>query len=418
MIVRKHPEKIALVGSYPPRRCGIATFSADLLRSVEDQYAAAKCLVVPVTDVPEGYDYPAEARFEIREQDLANYREAAEFINFSGAEVVSLQHEFGLFGGAAGSHILALLRALRPPIVSHLHTIQDQAAPAFRRVLEEIVQLSARVITMSDHGRRLLETIYGAAPERIDVIPHGIPDLPFAEPDIYKVPLGLQGRRVILTSGLLNPNKGIEYLIQALPEIVRQFPHVVYVVLGATHPVQRRLEGEAYRLMLERLVARLGLDRHVLFCNRFVSHEELKEFLGAADIYVTPYLDPTQITSGGLAYAFGCGKVVVSTPYRHAQELLADGRGILVPFRDSPALAREIIAVLRDEVRQSALRREAYLLGREMTWSNVARRFMASLEEARYRPLPRTQVGEASHLARRHSPCWLGSEAGQDEARV
>ncbi|HZP59816.1 MAG TPA: glycosyltransferase family 4 protein [Opitutaceae bacterium] len=412
MIRPVHSEKIVLVGSYPPRRCGIATFSADVVRSIEGQYADAECLVVPVTDVPEGYAYPAEARFEIREQDPASYREAAKFINGSGAKVVSLQHEFGIYGGPAGSHILTLLRALRVPVVSHLHTIQDQPAPAFRRVLEEIVRLSARTVVMSQRGRELIETVYGAAPDRIDVIPHGIPDMPFVDPHFYKEPLGLAGRRVILTSGLLSPNKGIEYMIEALPQIVRKFPAAIYIVLGATHPVQRRLEGEAYRLMLERLVDRLGLTRHVLFCNRFVSDDELKKFLGAADVYVTPYLDPTQITSGGLSYAFGCGRAVVSTPYWHAGELLADGRGVLVPFRDSAALAREINALLDDDVRRREICHHAYRLGREMIWRNVARRFMTSYAEARHRSLarPARRSQKAQRLPPADPSCWLEPE--------
>ena len=386
MILRQRSDKIALVCDYLPRKCGIATFSHDVRQSIIGQYPDVDCLIIPVNDAPEGYDYPSEVRFEIGEQDVASYRRAADFINFSDAEVVALQHEYGIFGGPAGSHILALLRELRIPVVTHLHTILEKPKPAYRHVLEEIVRRSARLIVMTQRGRRMMEEIYGASPERIDVIPHGIPDMPFVDPNFYKDQFGIEGRKVLLTFGLLAPNKGIEYMLHALPEIVREFPEVVYVVLGATHPAVQRGEGETYRLKLERLVASLGLTKHVVFYNRFVEIEELKEFLGATDIYVTPYLTPEQITSGTLAYAFGCGKVVVSTPYWHAEELLADGRGVLVPFRDSPALARNLIDLLRNEVRCHTIRKQAYVLGREMIWSNVAHQFMESYRKARLVP--------------------------------
>jgi len=386
-MLRQTSDKVALVCDYLPRKCGIATFSNDVRHSIIGQFPDVDCLVIPVNDVPEGYDYPPEVRFEIVEQDSTSYRRAADFINFSDAEVVSLQHEFGIFGGPAGSHILTLLRELRIPVVTHLHTILDKPRPAFRRVMDEIVQRSARLIVMTQRGRRIMEETYGAAPERIDVIPHGIPDMPFVDPNFYKDQFGVEGRKVLLTFGLLTPNKGIEYVLRALPEIVREFPEVVYVVLGATHPAVLRTEGETYRLKLERLVASLGLTKHVVFYNRFVGIQELKEFLGATDIYVTPYLTLEQITSGTLAYAFGCGKAVVSTPYWHAEELLADGRGALVPFRDSAALGRELIALLRNEVRRHAIRKQAYLLGREMIWSNVAHQFIESYQKARLVPV-------------------------------
>jgi glycosyltransferase involved in cell wall biosynthesis len=386
MIVRKHSDKIALVCDYLPRKCGIATFSSDVRHSIVGQYPDVECMVVPISDVPESYDYPPEVRFEIAESDAKSYQRAADFINFSDAEVVSLQHEYGIFGGTAGSHVLTLLRELRVPVVTHLHTILEEPKPAQRRVMEEIVRRSARLIVMTERGRRMIQDIYGASPDRIDLIPHGIPDMPFVDPNFYKDQFGVEGRKVLLTFGLITPNKGIEYMIRALPEIVARVPEVVYVVLGTTHPAVLRSEGETYRLMLERLIESLGLTKHVVFYNRFVGSEELKEFLGAADLYVTPYLTREQITSGALAYAFGCGKVVVSTPYWHAEELLADGRGVLVPFRDSAALAREITELLENEGRRHAMRKQAYLLGREMIWSNVAHQFMESFHRARLGP--------------------------------
>ena len=392
MTVRPHSGRIALVGDYLPRQCGIATFTHDVRESLLGEFPEVDFPVIPVTDVAEGYAYPPEVRFEIVEQDIKSYQRAADFINFSDAEVVALQHEFGIYGGKAGGHVLALLRELRIPVVSHLHTVLEQPEPPFRQVMEEIVRRSARLIVMTQRGRGILETVYGASPERIDVIPHGIPDMPFVDPNFYKDQFGVEGRKVLLTFGLLTSFKGIEHMITALADVVRAVPDVVYIVLGATHPAVLRREGERYRLKLERLVNELGLSRHVVFYNRFVGLKELTEFLGATDIYVTPYLVREQISSGTLSYAFGCGKAVVSTPYWHAEELLAGGRGVLVPFADSAALARELTGLLQDEVRRSAMRKQAYLLGREMIWSNVAHHFMASYQKARMSPAERRLV--------------------------
>ncbi len=387
-----HSGRIALVGDYPPRQCGIATFSHDVRQALLGEFPEIDFPVIPVTDIAEGYAYPPEVRFEIIEQDIKSYQRAADFINFSDAEVVALQHEFGIYGGKAGAHVLTLMRELRIPIVSHLHTVLEQPERAYRRVMEEIVRRSARLIVMTRRGRHMLETVYGAPPERIDVIPHGIPDMPFVDPNFFKDQFGIEGRKLLLTFGLVNPMKGIEHMIKALAEVVRAVPDVVYIVLGATHPGVLRREGERYRLKLERMVNDLGLRRHVVFYNRFVSLKELKEFLGATDVYVTPYLAREQVVSGTLSYAFGCGKAVVSTPYWHAEELLADGRGVLVPFGDSAALARELTDLLRDDVRRGAMRKQAYLLGREMVWSKVAHQFMASYQKARLAPAGKRRV--------------------------
>ena len=373
--------KVALIGDYLPRKCGIATFTGDVCHALAD--GESECFVVAVNDREEGYNYPPEVRFEIAEQDLRSYQRAADFLNFSSAEVVCVQHEFGIYGGPAGSHLLALLRRLNLPVVTHFHTILEEPGADQRRVMRELIRLSARLIVMSERGRRMLEEIYEAPAERIDLIPHGIPDMPFVDPNFFKDQFGVEGKRVLLTFGLLAPGKGIEYVIRALPEVVRAFPDLVYIVLGATHPNLVREQGESYRLGLERLAAGLGVKKHVVFFNRFVEIEQLKEFLGTADVYITPYLNPAQATSGTLAYAFGCGKAVISTPYWHAEELLADGRGVLVPFRDSAAIAGELIALLRDEVRRHAMRKQAYLLGRGMIWSEVAQLFRASFEKAR-----------------------------------
>jgi glycosyltransferase involved in cell wall biosynthesis len=376
--------KLAFVGDYLPRKCGIATYTYDLRQSVADQYENAECIVVPVDDVDAGYDYPPEVRFQIPEQELEGYRRAADFLNLTNVDVVCLQHEFGIFGGAAGGHILALLRDLRMPVVTTLHTVLREPSADQRRVMRQLAALSSRLVVMSERGKSMLQTIYDVPEDKIDCIPHGIPDMPFVDPNFYKDKFAVEGKHVLLTFGLLAPNKGIEYALQALPAVLREFPDTVYIVLGATHPSLVREQGESYRLRLQRLTHDLGIQKHVAFYNRFVDIGELTEFIGAADIYVTPYLNAAQITSGTLAYSFGCGKAVVSTPYWHAEELLAEERGVLVPFADSGAIAREVCGLLADEPRRHAIRKRAYMLGREMIWTSVARQFMESFQQARH----------------------------------
>jgi glycosyltransferase involved in cell wall biosynthesis len=375
--------KIAFVGDYLPRKCGIATFTYDMYASVCGRFPDAECFVVPVNDRPEGYDYPPEVRFEIDEPDLESYRRAADFLNFANTDVVCLQHEYGIYGGAAGSHVLGLLRDLRMPVVTTCHTLLREPDADQRRVLTELAALSARVVVMTERARMLLREIYGVPEAKIDVIAHGIPDTPFVDPNPYKDQFGVDGRLVALTFGLLSPNKGIEHMLQAVPAILEAFPNFVYLVLGATHPALVRDQGERYRLSLERLARDLGIGKHVIFYNRFVELNELTQFIRAADVYVTPYLNPAQITSGTLAYSFGCGKAIVSTPYWHAEELLADGRGVLVPFADPRALAREIGGLLRDEPRRTAMCEQAYRLGREMIWEQSAGRYMESFQGTR-----------------------------------
>ncbi len=375
--------KIAFLGDYPPRKCGIATFTCDLLSAVAQNHPSSQCFAVPVNDLAEGYDYPKEVRFEIEEQDLASYLRAADFLNISNADLVSVQHEFGVFGGPSGSHLLALLRELRMPIVTTLHTILNAPNAEQRRVMQELISRSTRLVVMAERGRQMLQEIYRVPAAKIDLIPHGIPDIPFVDPNFYKDQFGVEGRLVLLTFGLLSPNKGIEHVINALPAIVAEFQNLVYIVLGATHPNLVRENGEAYRLSLERLAKKNKVEKHVIFYDRFVELDELKEFIGAADLYLTPYLNEAQITSGTLAYAFGAGKAVISTPYWHAQELLAENRGVLVPFGDSEAIAREVRALLSDEMRRTSIRKNAYKLGREMVWSNVAGLYLRSFELAR-----------------------------------
>jgi len=380
--------KIAFVGDHLPRKCGIATFTTDLLSAVQSVYPESQCLCVSVNDIEAGYDYPEVVRFEIEEQDLPSYLRAADFLNISDVDIVCLQHEFGIFGGPAGGHILAMLRELKMPVVTTFHTILHEPRADQRRATEELVALSTRLVVMADRGRQMLHEIYAAPLSKIDLIPHGIADVGFVDPTYFKDQFQVEGRTVLLTFGLLSPNKGIEYVLNALPKVLAEFPDVVYIVLGATHPNELRNHGEAYRLSLEILATQNKLEKHVIFCNQFVDPENLKEFMGAADLYITPYLNATQITSGTLSFAFGSGKAVVSTPYWHAADLLADGQGALVPFADSSAMADEILALLRDDTRRNNMRKNAYRLGREMIWSNVAQMYMHSFELARLEGAP------------------------------
>ena len=368
--------RIAFLGNYVPRKCGIATFTTDLHTSIARAFPSTDCFVIPVNDIPEGYDYPPPVHFELTEADVESYHRAADFLNLRNVDIACLQHEYGIFGGAAGSHILKLMRALRMPVVSTLHTVLQDPSPEQRAVLCEIVALSARVIVMTKRSRTLLMDRYGIPASKIELIPHGIPDMPFVDPSFFKDKLGVPEKIVGLTFGLISPNKGIEHMLRAMPEILRACPSFVYIVLGATHPNLVREQGERYRTSLERLVRDLNITNHVIFANRFVELEELTEYIVASDVYVTPYLNPAQIVSGTLAYSFGCGKAVVSTPYWHAEELLAEGRGVIVPFADSKAIAKAVTGLLNDPSRCNAMRRAAYQLGREMIWPRVAERYM------------------------------------------
>lgn len=375
--------RIGFIGNYLPRQCGIATFTTDLCEAIATEYEGTTCIALPVNDLEAGYAYPARVRFELTEKDIDSYRRAAEFLNINSVDLVCLQHEYGIFGGQAGSHILALLRELRMPIVTTFHTILHDPNPDQQRVLEEVAALSDRLVVMSKRGVEFLQKIYGVQPEKIDFIPHGIPDVPFVDPSFHKDLFGVEGKTVLLSFGLLSANKGIETVIAALPAILARHPNVVYIILGATHPHVKRQEGETYRLSLQWLAQEKGVEGQVIFYNRFVSLEELVEFIGAADIYITPYLDEAQITSGTLAYTLGAGKAVISTPYWYAEEMLAEKRGALVPFHDPAALAEQVIDLLDNETKRHAMRKRAYLFGRAMVWPQVARHYMESFERAR-----------------------------------
>jgi len=374
------PRQIALIGNSLPRRCGIATFTTDLRRAISNSGPALQASVVAMTDRNQTYDYPASVVLQIRDDNLQEYARAATSLNAGRFDAVCLQHEYGIFGGDAGAHILELLTRLSMPVVTTLHTVLASPSAIQRTVTERIVEASAKVVVMADKGHELLHSVYRVPHEKIEVIAHGIPDFPFVAPDTAKARLGFSGRSVILTFGLLSPSKGIEVMIDAMPSILKRRPDAVYVVLGATHPNLVRDQGEAYRESLTARVRELGVEDHVVFLDQFVDQATLLEFISMCDVYVTPYLNEAQMTSGTLAYSFGLGKPVVSTPYWHARELLADGRGVLVSFGDAAGIGHEIAELLTDAPRRQAMRERAYAASRPMTWERTAERYMTVFE--------------------------------------
>ena len=378
---------VAFIATYPPRKCGIATFTHDVVQSLTHLYEEGavredNLQVVALNDLPEGYDYPSEVNFEIRAQHKDDYQRAAEFLNLSSVDAISLQHEYGIFGGPDGVHVVHMLTNLKKPVVTTLHTVLQEPSPMQKETLKAIISLSTLVVVLANKGVEILKKVYDVPEGKIVMIPHGASDVPFLDTSYYKDQFQAEDRRVLLTFGLLSPNKGIEYVIEAMAEVVKAFPDVLYIVLGATHPSVKRRHGEQYRISLENRVKELALEQNVVFHNRFVTLERLIQFLVATDIYVTPYLSKEQISSGTLAYALTSGKAVISTPYWYAEELLQDGRGILVPFKDSRAIAEKVCALLADESMRNRLRKLAYQYGRQMIWREVAKRYDAVFEQA------------------------------------
>jgi glycosyltransferase involved in cell wall biosynthesis len=371
---------IALVGNYLPRKCGIATYTTDTFAALRHRYPDLQVDVYAMDDHPGRYGYPPEVTGTIPQNELAAYLATARAIEESGAQALWLQHEYGIFGGAAGDHILALLNRVTMPVILTLHTILEKPSADERRVLEALLRRAGRVVVMAERGREILTRVYAADPRSIVMIPHGVPDRPMVEAATKKPRFGWDGHPVVLTFGLLAPNKGIETMIAAMPAIVAEHPDTVYVVLGNTHPNLVAHEGEAYRDRLKALAAEKGVADNVRFLDHFVEHEELIDYLQAADVYATPYTNPAQITSGTLSYAVGVGKAVVSTPYVHATEILGDGHGVLVDFNDSAAFAREINALLGSERNRSRLSERAYARGRTMIWPRLAETAVAEIQ--------------------------------------
>ena len=393
-----------MLGNYLPRQCGIATYTTDLCEAITNAYPAADIFALAMNDTPEGYAYPERVRFELAQNEIVAYRRAADFVNMANADVLCVQHEYGIFGGPSGRHLLALLHNVQVPIVTTLHTILREPSRQQRSVLVELAQLSDRLVTMSERGATFLRDIYGVAADKIDVIPHGIPDVPFLDSSFHKDQFDAEGKIVLLTFGLLSQNKGIEHVIAAMPAILERHPNVIYIVLGTTHPHVRKHEGERYRLRLQRLARELGVESQVVFYDQFVAQDELMRFIGAADIYITPYLNEAQIVSGTLAYTIGAGKAIISTPYWYAEEMLADDHGVLVPFQDSAAVAAGVLELLNNDAERHAMRKRAYLRGRTMTWPHVAQRYMETFRRARdehgahLRPLADSELPAARQL--------------------
>src|SRR5579859_1158299 len=401
------PTRIAFIGNYLPRECGIATFTTDLCTALGTEFGNERLFAIPVNDPDSSYDYPEQVRLELAQEDISSYERAADFLNFNGNDLVCMQHEYGIYGGVAGSYILTLLRRLKMPLVTTLHTVLREPDASQRAVLEEITRLSDRVVVMSELAAELLRDIFAVPDGKIDIIPHGVPDMPFLDPNYFKDRFGTEGKSVLLTFGLLSPNKGIENVLRALPAILAAHPNVVYIVSGVTHPHIRRREGERYREELRALAKQLDVSSQLILNNRFVSAEELVEHVGAADIYITPYRQEAQIVSGTLAIALGAGKAIVSTPYWHAKELLANGRGKIVPFDDPDSISDAVVRLLENDAERHAMRKRAYLHSRETTWPKTARAYMATFQRARFERslLPRpAQKDEPAVCASDHLP--------------
>ena len=372
---------LVYVATSVPRRCGIATFTKDLADAISAETGEAPYRVTALSHAHESLDYPPQVTFEIRKNEIRDYARAAEYLNGSSAQVISLQHEFGIFGGEAGKYLSVLLSHLRKPVITTCHTVLSNPSTEYRQSFENVIEASERLVAMSAKGVQLLQSVYGVPEDKITLIHHGVPDVPFVDSNFYKDQFGVEGRTVLLTFGLLNPNKGIETALNALPAVVERFPDVIYIVLGATHPEVQRTYGEEYRLSLERRVRDLGLQDHVVFHNRYVDLQELIEYICACDIYLTPYLSKEQIVSGTLAYAMGMGKAIVSTPYWYAEEMLADGRGTLVDFGDRDALSEALVELIADPVHRNRIRKRAYEFGRQMIWREVARQYVQLFQD-------------------------------------
>ena len=406
---QSRPRRIAVIGNHLPRQCGIATFTTDLCDAIAAEYGTSGLQVCAVNDAHSSYLYPSRVRSEIAEGDLSSYRATADLLNARNVDLVCLQHEYGIFGGKAGSHILELLRHLNMPVVTTLHTVLSQPDADQRSVMQQIAARSDRLIVMSDYSSRVLQDVFGVSARKIDHVPHGIPNLPFVEPGFYKDALGIAGKTVLLTFGLLSPNKGFENVIRALPRILTRHRKVVYVIAGATHPHVRAREGDRYREQLQALAMNLGVEREVIFHNRFVSPFEMASLVGSADIYITPYCHVAQAVSGTLAYALGAGKAIISTPYWHAAELLAEGRGVLVPFEHPDAIATAVIELMDNDEARTAMRKRAYHQGRQMLWNRVAQSYMRSFSRAHAHQTRGVQVGTHAQAAEHISANLLSS---------
>jgi glycosyltransferase involved in cell wall biosynthesis len=362
-------QKVLFIGTYVPKECGIATFTHDLLNSVRNENV--KCEVIAVNDPDETYNYPEVVVFQIDRDKLRDYYLAVDNINQSDADIVCLQHEFGLFGGIAGDYIFTLLSGINKPVITTMHTLIHEPEKAYRIATEKLIDHSEKLIVMSQTAVDILKSVYDVPEDKIDVIFHGMPDYPFNSSGKYRRKMNLKGSPLILTFGLLSQNKGIESMLKALPDVVNQHPNLVYLILGATHPMVKKTQGEVYREYLQSMVTELGLENNVVFHNKFVEIGELCNYIMASDIYVSPYLSKEQIVSGTLTYALGMGKAIISTPYWYAQEMLADNRGLLVDFNDTNGFTKALLSLIENPKECKEMRWRAYDFGRKMRWKNV-----------------------------------------------
>lgn len=389
MINFKKKLNIAFIGNYLPRVCGIATFTTDLSSSVTERLSdKSSIFTIAVNDEGKIYNYPKEVIFSINQNRQKDYLEAANIINTSNTQVVCLQHEFGIFGGWDGIYILSLLSKLNVPLITTLHTVLQNPNANQKKIMSEIIHRSNKIVVMSKKSIELLKEVYKAPDEKIELIYHGTPDFLALDSSHYKKRFKLEGKKMILTFGLLSPNKGIETVIKALPALIKDFPDITYVILGKTHPHVQKEQGERYRESLIKLVGKLNLRHHVIFDDRFVQIEELYEWLSASDIYVTPYMNKAQVVSGTLSYAIGAGNATISTPYWYAEEMLAEGRGYLFDFNDSENLSKILRDLLKDEKKLKALQKKTYKFGRQMTWKKISAKYAELLTKVSFEKKP------------------------------
>jgi glycosyltransferase involved in cell wall biosynthesis len=384
---------VIFIGTYIPKECGIATFTSDLLNSVSGENKDVHCEVIALNDPSETYDYPEEVVFEIQRDKIEDYYRAADYINESDADIVCLQHEFGLFWGNAGDYIFALLSGINKPVITTMHTVIREPKEEYRVSTEKLIMHSEKLVVMSQTAVEMLKEVYQAPEDKIEVIFHGVPDCPFNNCEKYKQMLDLKGSPLVLTFGLLSQNKGIESMLDALPGVVSKYPDLVYLILGATHPMVKKYQGETYRNYLKNKISELGLENNVVFHDKFVEKEELCNYILASDFYVSPYLSREQIVSGALTYAIGMGKAIISTPYWYAQEMLSDDRGVLVDFGDTDGFKDSLLHLIENPKECDEIRKKAYDFGRKMTWTNVGKEYKLVFSKAlkSYSTYPKTQ---------------------------
>ncbi len=378
LVKPKVPESrdyIAFIGTYAPRECGIAVFTKDVIDSIDLLGEFAPSRVISVNEIETIYAYDNRVKQQIRMDVEEDYIQAAKYMNSSRVNAVNVQHEFGIYGGEWGKYILAFLRNVHKPVITTLHTIQPNFEPTARDVLKEIISYSKEILVMAKAAKNILNKEYNVPNKKINVVQHGCPDIPFLNSDSAKPSLGLKGKFVLSTFGLISAGKGIEYAIQALPPLVEKYPNILYLIIGETHPEVRKIEGETYRMNLIKLVDQLGLKDHVRFYNRFLTKRELIKCLQATDIYITPYTGANQVSSGALVYALGAGRAVVSTPYIHAKEVLSHGCGLLCEFKNPKSITCEVKKLLENPTLRRDMEKKAHQYSRSFIWPNIAQEY-------------------------------------------